>query len=380
MFCSYHCRNVKKPDNMIPKVVKAGFKILMKIYKDYDAKFEITIATKIWNSFLSIPFLLHIETSLLPKRRNVWNCPSTILLPFFKFYMLKKPPIANNTDMMSKKNWSTRKQTERRTKSINTMLHTSAKLLFAMINQTSKHNMKTFVAFVNWKGMKFCWVPASIIIGIISSTKNQWDVKVIIPVTNWHCDDCGGQDCIAPVPEAALGINKTTKIGITNLFLFKGISMNHTPIVHTLLIETTMLVQACHLHHIAMSMFVLNCHPQHVVTTLPLSHTWNTCIKKFNVLWLPSILVARLHQKYVMMKTVWPVLPKIWPVKQTPMALAINAMLDLWMDLTVEQQILLKDRHHICENRSKPIKQTIFLTTRLSSFREVKLAPYPMGD
>ncbi len=46
ILCSFLWRALKEPDNMTHKAFKACFVTLMKLYKDLDAKYELTIGNR----------------------------------------------------------------------------------------------------------------------------------------------------------------------------------------------------------------------------------------------------------------------------------------------------------------------------------------------
>ncbi len=46
VFFSYLNRDIKKPVNMTPQALKASFEILMKLFEDFDTKYELTIGIR----------------------------------------------------------------------------------------------------------------------------------------------------------------------------------------------------------------------------------------------------------------------------------------------------------------------------------------------
>ncbi len=139
IFCFYLCRGIKRPDNMTPKAFKARFKVLMKLYDDLDAKFELTICN--WEmKFIGFnAFFLVNWNKFVAQQKDYLKLSMGNFITYFQILHAQESPHCKHWKCNTKENWTVRKQTKRRCcmLSIN-LLPTSKRLPATLINLQNK--------------------------------------------------------------------------------------------------------------------------------------------------------------------------------------------------------------------------------------------------
>ncbi len=99
IFCTYLCRDTKKPDNMTLKAFKACVKVLIKLHVDLKPNYELAMREKektllFFNAFLDEYHNMFVQQQNSTRRRR-WM---TSLTSFGSFTQLTSP-FANNADV-----------------------------------------------------------------------------------------------------------------------------------------------------------------------------------------------------------------------------------------------------------------------------------------